>query len=86
MNPDGVHSLCTRPTAVHSYEHQKNEIHFLNVPLTCDVSATWRICDVSEFHYRLYGVSRRICYTLVPYAWRMKRASDVSTVRSCLTL
>ena len=32
-----------------------------------------------EFHFRMYGVSRRMCYVRVTYVWRMKCARDVST-------
>ena len=41
-----------------------------------------------EFHFRMYGVSRRMCYVRVTYAWRMKCTRDVSTayaLRSILT-
>ena len=32
-----------------------------------------------KFHFRMYGVSRRMCYVSVTYVWRMKRTRDVST-------
>ena len=41
------------------------------VPRTCDVPAT--------FHFRMYGVSVRMCYVRVTYVWRMKCTRDVST-------
>ena len=31
------------------------------------------------FHFRMYGVSRRMCYVRVTYVWRMKCTRDVST-------
>ena len=33
-----------------------------------------------EFHFRMYGVSRRMCHVRVTYVWRMKCTRDVSTV------
>ena len=32
-----------------------------------------------EFHFRMYGVSKRMCYVRVTYVWRMKCTRDVST-------
>ena len=32
-----------------------------------------------EFHFRMYGVSRRMCYVRVTYVWRMNCTRDVST-------
>ena len=32
-----------------------------------------------EFHIRMYGVSRRMCYVGATYVWRMKCTRDVST-------
>ena len=32
-----------------------------------------------EFHFRMYGVSMRMCYVRVTYVWRMKCTRDVST-------
>ena len=32
-----------------------------------------------EFHFRMYGVSRRMCYVRVTYVWRMQCTRDVST-------
>ena len=32
-----------------------------------------------EFHFRMYGVSMRMCYVRVTYVWRMKSTRDVST-------
>ena len=32
-----------------------------------------------EFHCRMYGVSRRMCYVRVLYVWRMKCTRDEST-------
>ena len=32
-----------------------------------------------EFHFRMYGVSRRMCYVRVTHVWRMKCTRDVST-------
>ena len=32
-----------------------------------------------EFLFRMYGVSRCMCYVRVTYVWRMKRTRDVST-------
>ena len=32
-----------------------------------------------EFHVRMYGVSKRMCYVRVTYVWRMKCTRDVST-------
>ena len=32
-----------------------------------------------EFHFRMYGVSRRMCYVRVTYVWRIKCTRDVST-------
>ena len=51
------------------------------VPRTCDVPATfpWRIRIRMEFHFRMYGVSMRMCYVRVTYVWRMKCTRDVST-------
>ena len=37
------------------------------------------ICIRMEFHFRMYGVSRRMCYVRVTYVWRMKCTRDVST-------
>ena len=36
---------------------------------TCDVPATflWRICIGMKFHFRMYGVSKRMCYLRVAY-------------------
>ena len=48
---------------------------------SCYVSVAYqrRICIRMEFHFHMYGVSRRMCYVCVTYAWRMKRMRDVST-------
>ena len=32
-----------------------------------------------EFHFRMYGLSRRMCYVRVMYVWRMKCTHEVST-------
>ena len=32
-----------------------------------------------EFLFRMYGVSRCMCYVRMTYVWRMKRTRDVST-------
>ena len=32
-----------------------------------------------EFHFRMYGVSRRMCYVCVTYVWLMKCTRDVYT-------
>ena len=32
-----------------------------------------------KFHFRMYGVSMRMCYVRVTYVWRMKCTRDVST-------
>ena len=32
-----------------------------------------------EFHFRMHGVSRHMCYVRVTYVWRMKCTRDVST-------
>ena len=38
-----------------------------------------RICISMQFLFRMYGVSRCMCYVRVAYVWRMKRTHDVST-------
>ena len=51
------------------------------VPRSCDVPAMfpWRIYIRMEFHFRMYDVSRRMCYVRVTYVWHMKCTRDVST-------
>ena len=45
---------------------------------SCGVSVTF--CISMEFLFRMYGVSRCMCYVRVTYVWRMKRTRDVSTM------
>ena len=37
------------------------------------------MCIRMEFHFRIYGVSMRMCYVRVAQVWRMQRTRDVST-------
>ena len=67
-----------------NYDTPRCEAYFVPatyVPRTCDVPVTflWRISDVSVFHFRMYGVSRRMCFVRVTYVWHMNRTRDVST-------
>ena len=62
---------------------RRNEVYLVQavyVRCMCDVSATflWRICICMKFHFRMYGVSKHMCYVRVTYVWRMKRTRDVS--------
>ena len=35
-------------------------------------------CIRMEFHFSMYGVSRRRCYIRVTYVWHMKHMRDIS--------
>ena len=67
-----------------NFDMPRSEPYFVRatyVPHTCDVPATfpWRISDVSLFHFRMYGVSRRMYNVRVTYLRRM-----YTTFHSCL--
>ena len=82
--PSHIHvSAAYRSRIYENFDTPMSEPYFARatyVPRTCDVPAhvpmayPSRICIRKEFHFRMYGISRRMCYLRVTYVWR-----DLST-------